>query len=397
MKRLTIVIYIVCVVLVLDALAWVTWHTVNLERRERDATRSATSANELALALWPLDEQANTIIRREASRPYFQFSAFYPAGRPYSEMWRPVGPEDRVVASPLFTEAAEFVKLHFEVAGGVVTSPQVPARERWVEIAQTLWDLIRERESLLYELEPLVADLSPPPSDWMPREGISQSFQQDYDIRAQSAERSRLVETVEPRVEVGAMVPFWVENPSDGTPELILVRRVSINKEERLQGVWLDWPTLEQSLLASIVELFPLAVLRPVTTDAPPDAAMLASIPAMLVPGDRPIASSPMLSPARRSLLVTWAAVIAAIGAIGIVLRASMSLSERRGRFVSAVTHELRTPMTTFCLYSQMLADGMVRDESTRDEYLQTLKRESERLAEIVENVLAYARLTQKS
>ncbi|MBC7771185.1 MAG: HAMP domain-containing histidine kinase, partial [Pyrinomonadaceae bacterium] len=72
-----------------------------------------------------------------------------------------------------------------------------------------------------------------------------------------------------------------------------------------------------------------------------------------------------------------------------------MELGERRGRFVSAVTHELRTPLTTFCLYSQMLADGMVRDESAKREYLNTLKREANRLAKIVENVLCFARLSE--
>jgi signal transduction histidine kinase len=91
-------------------------------------------------------------------------------------------------------------------------------------------------------------------------------------------------------------------------------------------------------------------------------------------------------------LLVAWVAVLAAVVAIGLVLRASLALSDRRGRFVSAVTHELRTPLTTFCLYSQMLADGLVEGEERRAEYLRTLRRESDRLASIVENVLVYAR-----
>ena len=41
-----------------------------------------------------------------------------------------------------------------------------------------------------------------------------------------------------------------------------------------------------------------------------------------------------------------------------------MRLSERRATFVSSVTHELRTPLTTFQLYTDMLAGGMVREES---------------------------------
>jgi signal transduction histidine kinase len=44
-------------------------------------------------------------------------------------------------------------------------------------------------------------------------------------------------------------------------------------------------------------------------------------------------------------------------------------------------------------MYSQMLADGIVKDEAARQEYFVTLKDESERLRRIVDNVLGYARL----
>ena len=42
-----------------------------------------------------------------------------------------------------------------------------------------------------------------------------------------------------------------------------------------------------------------------------------------------------------------------------------------------------------------MVADGMVKDRGAQQEYLDTLKEESERLTTIVENVLAYARLEE--
>src|SRR6185436_17836640 len=79
------------------------------------------------------------------------------------------------------------------------------------------------------------------------------------------------------------------------------------------------------------------------------------------------------------------------------LLYGAVSLSERRGAFVSAVTHELRTPRTTFKMYSEMLADGMVTDEEKRKQYLGTLCSEANRLSHLVENVLAYARLERGS
>src|SRR4029078_4565898 len=51
------------------------------------------------------------------------------------------------------------------------------------------------------------------------------------------------------------------------------------------------------------------------------------------------------------------------------------------------------TPLTTFRMYAEMLARGMVPDANRRQEYFTTLQREAEPLTLLVENVLAYARL----
>jgi signal transduction histidine kinase len=61
-------------------------------------------------------------------------------------------------------------------------------------------------------------------------------------------------------------------------------------------------------------------------------------------------------------------------------------------QFAYAVTHELRTPLTTFRLYSDMLSAGLVPD-SSKQEYFDTLNRESLRLSSLVEEVLEFARL----
>lgn len=203
-------------------------------------------------------------------------------------------------------------------------------------------------------------------------------------------------------VQTGRFVPVWRRNPISDAPELLFVRAVTVNGRESTQGFWIDWPALRGAMLASIKDLLPHAELAPlirgesqaVSLDSVRHAGrLLAGVPAVLVPGVSGSAGVQGLTPTRTVLLVAWVAVVAAVIAIAAVLRASLALSERRGRFVSAVTHELRTPLTTFCLYSQMLDDGMVRDETRRGEYLGTLRRESERLATIVENVLAFARI----
>lgn len=69
-------------------------------------------------------------------------------------------------------------------------------------------------------------------------------------------------------------------------------------------------------------------------------------------------------------------------------------VERRRSDFVSAVTHELRTPLTSFTLYTEMLKSGELPKEKAQ-EYHETLYNESRRLGHLVENVLAYAKLTR--
>lgn len=193
-------------------------------------------------------------------------------------------------------------------------------------------------------------------------------------------------------------VPRWRIAP-DGSPQLLYWRVVRADRSATLQGFWMDWPALERQLLSLIGDLLPGASLQPSVSPDSLDPALssrlLASMPALLVPAPLASPSIPLWNPAHATLLFTWLATLGAIAAVGLSLRASISLGERRGRFVSAVTHELRTPLTTFCLYSQMLADGMIADEAARQEYLDTLKSESTRLQRIVENVLEFARLNR--
>ncbi len=82
-----------------------------------------------------------------------------------------------------------------------------------------------------------------------------------------------------------------------------------------------------------------------------------------------------------------------ALFAVGLGGWSLINLSERRIRFVSAVTHELRTPLTTLRLYLDMLLGGLVRDEKQRQEYLETLHAEADRLTRLVGNVLDFSRL----
>lgn len=72
---------------------------------------------------------------------------------------------------------------------------------------------------------------------------------------------------------------------------------------------------------------------------------------------------------------------------------AVVGFAERRNNFVSAVTHELKTPLTSIRMYGEMLRDGVVADSDKRDRYYRIITAESERLSRLIDNVLELARL----
>jgi signal transduction histidine kinase len=190
----------------------------------------------------------------------------------------------------------------------------------------------------------------------------------------------------------GVFKPLWVGS------ELVLARRVNFADRFVVQGVWLNWTNLRQSLAASVKDLFPSAEVAPVIgANTDPQARLLAAIPARLVIGPASLAALPGWSPVLTALVVAWLCVLLAGLAVAMLLHGTVSLSERRAAFVSAVTHELRTPLTTFKMYSEMLAEDMVPDAEKRKSYLSTLCAEANRLSHLVENVLAYARLERGS
>lgn len=220
-------------------------------------------------------------------------------------------------------------------------------------------------------------------------------------LRAQAA----LAESDAPdTIEIAPLESRWIKPQRDGTPELVLFRRVRLAPDHTdqspraiVQGAWLDWPELAKRLERLCWGLLPGASVSPALGTVPPEqqGRLLATFPVLLEPGPAPTPDAVGLTATRLTLGATWLAVLGAIGAIGWVLHSSLDLSGRRGRFVSAVTHELRTPLTSFCLYTEMLDRGLVQGEAERARYLSTLRAESTRLTRLVENVLSYSRLSE--
>ena len=99
---------------------------------------------------------------------------------------------------------------------------------------------------------------------------------------------------------------------------------------------------------------------------------------------------------ANESLLVAGAAALTL--ALGLVLavravRAGVALTAMRSDFVSSVTHELKTPLANIRAMADTLARRPVGGEIVRD-YAELLKHEAKRLTRLVDNLLAYSRVT---
>ena len=98
------------------------------------------------------------------------------------------------------------------------------------------------------------------------------------------------------------------------------------------------------------------------------------------------------------STLYGLAALLATAAVVGLfalyrMVAVQLTFAERRDNFVSAVTHELKTPLTAIRMYGEMLRDGMVQDETTRREYYGIITAEGERLTRLINNVMEHARL----
>ena len=100
---------------------------------------------------------------------------------------------------------------------------------------------------------------------------------------------------------------------------------------------------------------------------------------------------------ARRSLLVVGAGV--ALLALGLIAtaraaRASAAITKVRADFVATVTHELKTPLSTIRAVGETLLRGRVKSDHDLNRYAHLLVREERRLTRLVNNLLAYSRVT---
>lgn len=154
-------------------------------------------------------------------------------------------------------------------------------------------------------------------------------------------------------------------------------------------------PTGHSSALAGR-RVFPVAFFDPMVVAIDPPADLDIPSWTAVVGADRDVTLASAGRAAGRTLAVAAAMALALTAGLFLSLRAgraSAKLAEMRSDFVSAVTHELKTPIANMRAISETLSSGRATPEMTR-EYAQMGLREANRLARLIDNLLAYARIT---
>jgi len=439
----TWLVFATLLVLALGSFGWLSRAVVRLDDAQRGQLAEAEREEKVRLALWRMDSSLALLMADEDARNPLEYQSFHSPARAWAQDHSEIPFGRFLIPSSLIEVPSPHLRLHFEFGGNRIPgSPQVPpptmtslvleqgipadalttASNRLAELRRSLTDEGKAATSwadaLIQAADAGATNSALPlerPTPWtQPVAGLGNygnelPGQQELLNRGEANARQQTFNNLQTQQRSGYMIrpqgivaggpqagqvravgrvaPVWIG------VELFLVRRVDFDRGQRIQGAWLDWPSIRQSLLKSVEDLVPGARLEPVTPRVSDDPRRLAALPLRLDAGHVPATPGSPWTALRLALAAAWTCLGLAAVALALLLHGILALSERRAEFVSAVTHELRTPLTTFRLYSEMLADGMVPDGEQRQKYLSTLCAEASRLGHLVENVLAYARL----
>lgn len=82
-------------------------------------------------------------------------------------------------------------------------------------------------------------------------------------------------------------------------------------------------------------------------------------------------------------------------GAVAVLtdISGQKAIQKRNAEFVSAVSHEMKTPLSSIRAYVELLADDEAEDDATREEFLKVIEGQTDRLQRLIDNLLNLARI----
>nr|WP_319490529.1 HAMP domain-containing sensor histidine kinase [uncultured Desulfobacter sp.] len=97
--------------------------------------------------------------------------------------------------------------------------------------------------------------------------------------------------------------------------------------------------------------------------------------------------------------LILVAILVTAIVSAGVLITrltlAQIKDARQKTSFVAAVSHELKTPLTSIRMYAELLLSKRVSNPEKKQTYLEVMVAESERLTRLINNVLDFGKLEQ--
>lgn len=439
-------------VLVCGGLTWATFSAVQLEEVGARAKAQQNLEANIVLAIARLDNRVASILERERAWPYFYFRPYYVVANPLdtdlSRHTKPIREESPLRKLPDHTG---WLLLHFqasEVKGW--SSPQLekgsdqaipasffrandrerPSPDNWLAAMRERYTPFKLQQVLeqyldfyrsIYGFSESKSTSRPATDDSMlasagefARRGarMLQAEREQGEICEPETVALENLEAGEIKDDSGVdrngcapivktrMVPVWLELTMDERLQLAMVRSVTVENSQfcTLQGVLLDWDKIRAILEEQVAEQLPGAKLVPVKADSHVPlnllGSMMQNLPLRLEIPQAVIPETSISTGLRIGLSLAWLTALLGLGAITYGTLKFVTLAERQMQFVAAVSHELRTPLTSFQLYSDLLLDMDDTDNARRRQYAETLRMESKRLTRLVENVLAYARIS---
>jgi len=109
---------------------------------------------------------------------------------------------------------------------------------------------------------------------------------------------------------------------------------------------------------------------------------------------DAPVALASRFVTVQFVFIGVLAGVLLAAAVVGaLYILRQVELVQTKSSFVSNVTHELKTPIAVIKLAVETIEMGRFRSDAERDKYLRTIQRESDKLAQLVNNILDFSRM----
>jgi two-component system phosphate regulon sensor histidine kinase PhoR len=203
----------------------------------------------------------------------------------------------------------------------------------------------------------------------------------------------------------------------------LLYRRVWREGRRGLQGVVLDTPTFLQRVVLDAYESSALADATDLIVAAGGDVLSVASARSSetyqpgatdfegevlhqvrlsapfddleLLWSSRDLPAGPGARLIGGTALILFATLVLGLFALYRLGLRQLALAAQQRDFVSAVSHELKTPLTSIRMYAEMLRAGWANEDKKR-EYYEFIHDESERLSRLIGNVLQLARLERE-